>query len=258
MGGFDMADLIIITGGSSGIGRYLAESALAGGVAVATVSRQSGPGHHLAADLSNPAWWPTVIGWMTELVGETEHRHISFIHNAGTLNPIGFAGEVDLDAYAANVVVNAAAGQVLGAGFLAAMAGRREPANGLLIMMSSGAAVNAYPGWSSYCAAKAGLEMWVQVVAQEQEARSDDGGSAVTVAAVAPGVVATGMQALIREQDERDFPQVARFRELDRKGELVDPAKVAEDFRRLINRHAADPSVIEQGWRGHIADLDLG
>jgi NAD(P)-dependent dehydrogenase (short-subunit alcohol dehydrogenase family) len=255
-----MSDLIIITGASSGIGRHLAEVAAADGAQVATMSRRPGPGNHLTVDLSQPDGWPTVVGWITELVSERDHPHISFVHNAGTLEPIGFAGEVDLERYRNNVLVNSAAGQVLGAGFLAAMAARRAPANGLLIMMSSGAGKHPYPGWSSYCAAKAALDMWVRTVGLEQRERigdpSADSRSPVTVAAIAPGVVATAMQDMIRDQDEGRFPNVERFRDLHRDGDLADPASVGAKFWRLCRRHAIDPGVIDQGTVCSITDFD--
>ena len=258
-----MSDLIIITGASSGIGRNLADAAAADGAQVATLSRRPGPGNHLTIDLGDPDRWPTVVGWITELVSERDHPHISFVHNAGTLEPIGFAGEVDLDGYRNNVLVNSAAGQVLGAGFLAAMAGRRTSATGLLIMMSSGAGKHPYPGWSSYCAAKAALDMWVRTVGLEQAQRLDDpstgrpdnGRSPVTVASIAPGVVATAMQDMIRNQDEGRFPNVDRFRDLHRDGSLADPAEVGAKFWRLCRRHATDPGVIEQGAVCSITDV---
>lgn len=258
-----MSDLIIITGASSGIGHYLAQAAAADGAQVATLSRRPGPGNHLTVDLGDPDRWPTVVGWITELVGEQDHPHISFVHNAGTLEPIGFAAEVDLDGYRNNVLVNSAAGQVLGAGFLAAMAARRTPATGLLIMMSSGAGKHPYPGWSSYCAAKAALDMWVRAVGLEQSERTGDvsigpagaGLSPVTVASIAPGVVATAMQDMIRDQDEGRFPNVERFRDLHRDGNLADPAEVGAKFWRLCRRHAADPGFIEQGAVSTITDF---
>ncbi len=255
-----MSDLIIITGASSGIGRHLAEVAAADGAQVATMSRRPGPGNHLTVDLGQPDGWPTVVGWINELVSERDHPHISFVHNAGTLEPIGFAGEVDLERYRNNVLVNSAAGQVLGAGFLAAMAARRAPANGLLIMMSSGAGKHPYPGWSSYCAAKAALDMWVRTVGLEQHEQIGDppadGRSPVTVAAIAPGVVATAMQDMIRDQHEGHFPNVERFRDLHRDGNLADPAEVGAKFWRLCRRHAIDPGVIDQGAVCSITDFD--
>jgi benzil reductase ((S)-benzoin forming) len=229
-----MRTLVIVTGGSAGLGRALLAAAPPGARRI-DVSR-SGPGpddaladvHHLAADLADPASWERVgreLG--REIAGEAWER-VSVLHSAGTLDPIGFAGEVDGDAYTENVLLNSAAGQVLGHHLLAAM--RELDARRELVMLSSGAARTAYPGWSSYGAAKAATDQWVRAVGAEQAIR---GG--VRVLAVAPGVVGTAMQATIRETDERDFPPVDRFRRLHEDDQLEEPDEVARRLWALLD-----------------------
>jgi benzil reductase ((S)-benzoin forming) len=221
-----MAALVIVTGGSAGLGRALLAHAPVGAWRV-DVSR-SGPDDpdidHIRADLSDPGAWETVGAALAARISEHDGERVTVIHNAGTLAPIGFVGEVDTQAYTANVLLNAAAPQVLGHHVVGALrthqAGRRE-----YVVITSGAAQTPYAGWSSYGAGKATVDQWVRTVANEQEER---GG--VRVHAIAPGVVATAMQDYIRGVDERDFPQVGRFRELHATGQLADPDDVA---RRL-------------------------
>ena len=212
--------LTIITGASSGIGAAMAEAAATAGHTVATVSRRPGPGRHLAADLSTTDSWATVADWIDELVRSTSWGRITLIHNAGTLEPIGFAGEVDHDAYRTNVLLNSASAQVLGDRFIAVAAAAGCPA--MLMVISSGAGKNPYPGWSSYCAGKAATDMWCRTVGLEQTMR----GSAISVLSMAPGVVDTEMQSTIRDQDEVAFPNVARFHDLHDGGQLGDPVEV--------------------------------
>jgi benzil reductase ((S)-benzoin forming) len=232
---------VIVTGGSSGLGRSLLAAAPEPARLV-DVSR-SGVGDldrevdHVAADLGDPASWERLRSWLAEAVREADHTRITLIHSAGTLEPIGFAGEVDPGAYAHNVLVNSAAGQVLGAAFLAAVAPLREVRREL-VMISSGAARTAYPGWSSYGAGKAALDQWARSVAAEQQQR---GG--VRVHSVAPGVVATDMQVAIREMDEHDFPPVERFRQLHADGRLEDPDDVARRLWGLLETDTTDPVV---------------
>jgi benzil reductase ((S)-benzoin forming) len=241
-----MDTLVIVTGGSAGLGRALLAAAPPGARRV-DVSR-SGPGdgpeladvHHLAADLAAPASWEAVGCDLAELIGEGSWGRISVLHSAGTLDPIGFAGEVDGVAYTRNVLLNSAAGQVLGHHVLAAMRGldvRRE-----LVLLSSGAARTAYPGWSSYGAGKAATDQWVRAVGAEQAER---GG--VRVLAVAPGVVATAMQATIRDTDARDFPPVARFRQLHEQDQLEDADDVARRLWALLDA--------EEPVTGSVVDL---
>ncbi len=212
--------LTIITGASSGIGAAMAVAAADAGHTVATVSRRPGPGTHLAADLAEPDAWSTVGDWADELIASSDWARVTLIHNAGTLDPIGFAGEVDHAAYQTNVLLNSASAQVLGDRFVASAARAGCPA--MLMIISSGAGKNPYPGWSSYCAGKAATDMWCRTAGLEQTMRE----SAISVLSMAPGVVATDMQAMIRDQDETAFPNVARFHEMHEGGQLGDPAEV--------------------------------
>jgi benzil reductase ((S)-benzoin forming) len=161
-----------------------------------------------------------------------------FIHAAGTLDPIGFAGEVDTGAYAANVILNSAAGQVLGHLFLAAARG--VGATRHLVMLTSGAARSVYPGWSSYGAAKAAVDQWVRNVGAEQSIR---GG--VQVLAVAPGTVDTGMQAQLRATAPEDFPSRQRFLDLRAAAKLADPDAVGRDLWRLLDAGLENGSVVD-------------
>ena len=235
-----MSDLVIISGASSGLGL-----ALAGTVpfpaTVVDISRSGPPEEgieHVAADLADASSWEAVGEAMRSLVAEHDPDRAVFIHAAGTLTPIGFAGEVDSDAYASNVILNSASGQVLGHLFLEAVSHR----DGIfdVVMISSGAANSAYPGWSSYGAGKAALNHWVRNVGAEQRER---GG--VRVSAIAPGVVATGMQSKIRKASERDFPNIERFHDLHEEGKLAEPDDAAVEIWLAIERGMETGSVID-------------
>jgi benzil reductase ((S)-benzoin forming) len=222
--------LTVVTGASSGIGRAVAEAALAAGHEVATCSRRPGPGRHLPADLADPAQWPVVADWLAALVVERAWDRVVLVHSAATLEPIGFAGEVDPAAYAANVVLNSAAPQVLGDAFVRAMGA--TSARGILVLISSGAGRQAYPGWTSYCASKAATDHWARAAGMEQDQR----GGRIRVLSVAPGVVETDMQARIRASDERDFPNVERFIGMHDQGQLADPDEVGRLLLALADR----------------------
>jgi benzil reductase ((S)-benzoin forming) len=224
-----MAELVWISGASSGIGRALVETVPWPSARVIGISRRPVPGiSYLAVDLADPASWDEVgASFQRELAG-FEGDRVVFVHAAGTLDPIGFAGEVDTAAYARNVLLDSASPQVLGHMFLAA-AGPFTEARRHLVMLTSGAARTAYPGWSSYGAAKAAVDQWVRTVGAEQELR---GG--IQVVAVGPGTVDTGMQNLIRATAEADFPQRQKFLDLHEAGRLAPPAEVAARMWRLL------------------------
>ncbi|MBW3621230.1 MAG: SDR family NAD(P)-dependent oxidoreductase [Actinobacteria bacterium] len=232
--------LLVVTGGSAGIGRALAAAAPAG-ARIVDISRSGADlaDRHVAADLADPASWGAVADAVDEEVARSDARRVTFVHAAGVLDPMGFAGEVDTEAYVANVLLNSAAGQVLGHRFLAAVADRAELRREL-VLISSGAASTPYPGWAAYGAGKAALDQWVRSVGLEQRER---GG--VVVCAIAPGVVATGMQERIREMDPHDFPRVERFRELHAEGGLRDVDTVARQLWDVLDRGVETGSVLD-------------
>lgn len=235
-----MPDLVVITGASGGLGAALATS-IPFPAHVVDVSR-SGPGRsdieHVEADLSDPAQWSTVGAAISRLVNQHDPDRVVLIHNAGTLDPIGFAGEVDDDAYRTNVLLNSAAGQVLGHHFLKAVSGRQGRRE--LVMITSGASTSPYAGWSSYGAGKAALDQWVRSVGLEQ---ADRGGTVVV--AIAPGVVDTPMQAEIRETSSGNFPTVERFRDLKDRGQLVSPEDAAQRIWSLLASGIETGSVLD-------------
>jgi benzil reductase ((S)-benzoin forming) len=239
-------NLIWISGASSGIGAALAVSTPYAEARVIDLSRRGGVVEHFAADLADPADWARVEEhFVTELAGFAGDRVI-FVHNAATIVPIGPAAMVDAAAYAKAVLLNSAAPQVLGRAFLRATAGldcERQ-----LVMLSSGAAKNAYAGWSAYNAGKAAVEHWVRAVGLEEAAAEQSSGGAVKgcrVIAVAPGVVDTAMQGEIRTVDEQAFPAVERFRELKRSGGLITAAEAAAGLWAVIEAQYPTGSVLD-------------
>lgn len=236
-----MANVVIITGASSGLGLALAATTPFD-ARVVDVSRSGPPEgsaiEHIEADLSDPGSWSAVATRIADLVEDEEPERAVLIHAAGTLTPIGFAGEVDSGSYAKNVLLNSASGQFLGHVYLTALADRAGSFD--LVMITSGAATSTYPGWSAYGAGKAALDQWVRYVGEEQKLR---GG--VRVSAIAPGVIDTPMQEEIRETSPHDFPRVERFQRLRREGDLVDPGDAAARLWEAVEAGLDPGSVVD-------------
>ena len=194
---------------------------------------------HVKADLSDPAEWQ-VLGdsFQRELDGWHGDR-VVFVHAAGTVDPVAFAAEADIDAYRRNVLLNAASPQVLGAMFLAAVAGLAQ-ARRHMVVMTSGAARSVYPGWTAYGAGKAAVDQWVRNAGAEQAIR---GG--VQVLAIGPGTVDTPMQAALRASTEEAFPSRRKFTDLHESGRLTSPDEVARRLWGVIQSDVPTGSVLD-------------
>lgn len=231
--------LVWISGASGGIGRALVRSLPWPQARVIGISRHGASDgiEHLQADLSDPASWARVARCFHDAVAGFDGGRIVFVQAAGTVDPIGYAGAVDTQRYVENVLLNGAATQVLGHLFIEAV--RAIGARRHLMMITSGAARSVYPGWSSYGAAKAGVDQWVRDVGAEQGARG------VQVLSVAPGTVNTPMQEQLRATTEAAFPQRQKFVDLFDQGKLSDPDLVARRMWRLIDEEHENGSVLD-------------
>jgi benzil reductase ((S)-benzoin forming) len=232
-----VTSLVWISGASAGIGAALAASVPFAEARVIDLSRRGGTVEHFPVDLSDPADWVRVERHFEAELADFAGERVVFVHNAGTVVPIGPADAVDPDAYTRAVLLNSAAPQVLGRAFLRATAGLTCEKQ--LVMLSSGAASTAYPGWSAYNAGKAAVDHWVRTVGAEQASLG------CRVIAVAPGVVDTAMQGEIRAMDEAAFPAVERFRELKESGSLISPEQAARGIWSLFDRELPNGSVLD-------------
>ena len=232
--------LVFVSGGSSGIGRAMIEALPWPGARVLNLSRRPAPGsEHVAVDLATPSGWERAAACFERELGRFSGELAVFVHAAGTLTPIRFAGEGDSDAYRQNVLLNSAAPQLLGAAFLRALEG--SSARGWLLFIGSGASTSVYEGWSGYGAGKAATDHWARTVGAEQSARGDR----CRIVCVAPGVVATPMQEEIRATPPEHFPQVERFDALHTEGQLRAPADVARGLWAVRERELPNGAVID-------------
>lgn len=151
------------------------------------------------------------------------------INNAGMLGRIGFTGTQASHHYEEILSVNLIAPMVLSEAF--ARAFQALPLQKIIFNISSGAAHKDYAGWAAYCASKAGLDRFSNVMKVEQKTQAFP----IEVLSYAPGVVDTAMQAEIREATPSDFPSLPRFVSLYEEGSLLNPDKVAQDLLQWLN-----------------------
>lgn len=229
--------VMVVTGGSRGLGAALCRLGVNAGMQVATCSRTPAPLPHSADALVQAL--DVADGEAVETFGRAVlvrfGRVDLWVNNAGLLAPIGPLADVSAAEFQALIDANVM-GVFHGSATYARLV-RKQPAGGILINISSGAGRHPYRGWSGYCASKAAVDRMSECLALEE-------GPKLRVHALAPGVIETGMQALIREQSATDFPDVERFRTMHAQGALLSPEQGAAGILQFA--FAPDPQRIDE------------
>jgi len=231
-----------ITGSSRGLGKALTEILLREERNLVTgISRTNSLEHsrfsHFRMDLSQPE---ELIGKVDRLFDPAgDYEKVVLINNAGYLGGVKYVGDLDDDDFIRIYHINLTAPAILSNAFI-----RRYSASQcmkILLNISSGAAKNAYDGWSGYCSSKAGLDMLSKVMAIENEKRDKN----FRIVSLAPGIIDTDMQQQVRETSSHDFSRVDRFLAFKENNQLLSPQKAAHriiQFIEDLNRH---PEVIQ-------------
>ena len=220
----------LVTGASRGLGRAVALAFAREGAGLAICARGQAALETTAdacrrlgadvlavtADVADPAGRERLVALTLARFGRVD----VLVNNASTLGPtpLPLLADTDPGAFEEVIRVNLTAPFLLSRALAGGMLLRGA---GLIVNVSSDAAVNGYPGWGAYSAAKAGLDALSRVWAAEVA------GFGVTVVSVDPGDMDTDMhRAAVPEDDPAT---------LDR------PEDVAEAFVRLAAAGTAAP-----------------
>jgi len=225
-------NLYLVTGATKGIGLALMQALYADKDNELICLNRSGaaemPGASIhAVDLSDPFAIDAVFADVAASLEGREFDKAVLINNAGVVMPVAALTKCATADLVANINVNLLAPMVLTRCFLDATEGKAKLRR--VINISSGAAKRPVAGWGAYCAAKAGLDMLTRVAALEAETW----GTGVEIVSLAPGVVDTPMQAVVRSRDAAEFPDVERFRQMSAEGQLRSPDEVAAEILRF-------------------------
>jgi NAD(P)-dependent dehydrogenase (short-subunit alcohol dehydrogenase family) len=206
-GGHDLTgEVVLITGGSRGLGKAFAQALVATGARIAITGRSaselnetaaqlsSGSNQVLAvpADVTNPEAAPQVVARVEQSLGPIS----ILINNAGQFRAFGPIGIIDPAAWWNEVEVNLR-GPFLYAN--AVLPGMRTLHKGKIINLASAAGIAGMPGLSSHVISKTALIRFTEVLALDTV---EDG---VRVFAIHPGTVRTPMNEYVK-----DSPEVAK------------------------------------------------
>lgn len=247
----------IITGTSRGIGEALAKQVLGNQNVLFCISRNQNPRLSVEAHVKH---WPMLdiaidlndTGKINEMMRDIfrsidpeDVQEIVLINNAGIIHPIRLIGEAEAsEKIIRSVNVNLTSAMLITDRFVRETETWTMPRK--ILNLSSGAAQHTVEGWSAYCAAKAGLEMFSRCLVDEQRQQKNP----VKVVSFAPGVVNTEMQQEIRNASPENFPELARFVDMKESGRLLEADFVATQILNLL----AQPSYGEQNVM-HINDF---
>ena len=224
-------NLYVVTGTTQGLGKALAEAISRDSgnelVALARAPDAAIPGGtRFEADLADGAALERAFDRVERHIAGKRYAKAVLVNNAGVVSPVGPLEKLDGDALERNLAVNLVAPMRLMRRFLAATSAIPVVR---IINISSGAGRRPIFGWSAYCAAKAGLDMATRVAALEASTRARP----VEAVSLAPGVIDTGMQSVVRGASREDFVDIERFRAMKAAGELRPAEDVAADILRL-------------------------
>lgn len=229
----------VITGASRGLGASAAQQLLSRGIHIITVSRnenndlklaaaEAGTDYmHFSCDLASEEQVQNVFHEIAETVFK-DAEQVYMINNAGVIEPIEVAGELDSSHVMTNVQVNLTAPVLISNLFLKKA---RETAIEMVIAnVTSGAAERPIHGWSIYCSTKAAVNMFTMTAGLELEKAKSNS----KIIAFSPGIMDTDMQATIRSSSEEAFADLAAFKNYKESGSLRRPDIVAGALVKLL------------------------
>ena len=218
-----------VTGASSGIGKSIVERLLReDDIFVIGISRRCAFEHeryrHIPMDLSDT---DAVKSFDFDKFEDAESY--TLINNAGVLGKLGHVGSLDADKIIHEYNVNIVAPAILTNAFINQYSD--FSGNKVILNTSSGAARHTIPSWSTYCSTKAALDMYSEVINDEQKEQGSD--YPFYVFSIAPGIIDTPMQEELRSTSKEKFENVDQFIDLWKNNQLVSPEQVAKEFLNI-------------------------
>ncbi len=186
----------LITGASRGIGEATARKLAEYGANVVLAARSLEDTQRIADEIGDQAIAvPCDVSRYEDVaaaVGAAKERFGGLdilVNNAGTIEPIARLEESNPEHWGQVVDINL---KGVYHGLRAAYPAMMSGGGGVIINLSSGAAISALEGWSHYCATKAAVLSLTRCAHKEWSAEG------IRVVGLSPGTVATDMQVAIK------------------------------------------------------------
>ena len=234
--------LTILTGASRGMGHAMATQLIAAGHDLLCISRNTNDAlagqasrqgvscEQWAHDLSRPESAAAKLEtWLSRRDG-TALVSVTLINNAGLLPRIAALGNIPARELSDALRVDLEAPMLMAGAFLRSTAAWK--AQRRVLNISSGLGRRAMASQAAYCAAKAGMDHFSRCVALEEAGHANG----AKICSLAPGVIDTDMQVLLRTPDSSQFPDVGSFIGMKDKGALASPQEAATKVLAFLAR----------------------
>lgn len=241
----------IITGTSRGFGEAISKKLINKGNHLFCISRNENsklinlannngvPLEYICFDLLDVNRIRVMMESIFSQINSEEVESIVLINNAGTVTPIKPI-ELCSDAEIIdNIQLNLTAPILLTSSFISLASSIKTDKR--IINISSGAGKKPYFGWSNYCSAKAGLDLFTRCVGVEQKNKDFP----VKSISFAPGTINTEMQSEIRATKKEYFKDLERFISLKEEGKLLSPDEVSEYVLKLLEQDYEGGEVLD-------------
>jgi NAD(P)-dependent dehydrogenase (short-subunit alcohol dehydrogenase family) len=233
--------VIWVSGATEGLGYGLAKTVPYDNARIINMSRRAHPDYEtIQFDLTKPETWGAVEASFKKELAKFTGKRVIFMHNAFYRGSARFVGEGERVTYNEEIIANGMAPQVLGDMFLQNVQPHYESG---LVLISSAGARSPFEGHATYCASKAGVEMWVRVVRRELKRR----GKQTWVVSVRPGFVdtpTTRAEAKISGDVYPVGPQIAK--QLETREGVMTPEEAGAGIWAMLPPRE-DTSVLLQG-----------
>ena len=226
-----MENILIITGGSKGIGLGLAKEYHKNGYRIISISRSKIEKlysvEQYQCDITNIEKIEEIFVEIFSQLDSTTTKNITLINNAGNLGEVNTIEHIKASDIQYTISVNLIAPLIINSQFIKLTKGWKCKKQ--IFNISSGAAVNAYESWAMYCTSKAGVDMMTKVISKEQKEQKNG----VSIVSIYPGIVDTDMQSQARNTPKENFKSVQRFIDFYDQGDLFTPKEVAKKIYHL-------------------------
>lgn len=223
--------VVLVTGGSRGIGAAIAERFHSEGARVFSVQRTiaQSPGlESIEADLSSPDAPADVIAKVSEMAGQLD----VLINNAGVMHE-GTVEETTLDVWQQTLSINLTAPFLFAKHALPLL----RKARGAIVNIGSIEGLGSNPRHPAYCASKAGLHGLTRAIAV------DHGADGVRCNAVAPGWIDTPLNIDFIQS----LPEPDAFRERIKTVHPVGRTGAPDEVASLVAWLASDEAAFVTG-----------